>query len=141
VIPGARTKNGVQHTIPLAPLTRAILDRLPRFLGSDYVFTAKGKTSISGSAGRAKLLLDAAITAPIAPWTIHDLRRTVASGMARLGVQLPVVEKILNHTSGSFAGVAGIYQRHDFADEKRQALECWAQHLLSIDGSAVALRA
>ena len=64
--------------------------------------------------------------------------------MARLGVRLPVVEKLLNHTGGSFAGIVGVYQRHDFADEKRQALEIWAQHLLALDlGSSgmIALRA
>ena len=63
--------------------------------------------------------------------------------MARLGVQLPVVEKILNHSGNSFSGVAGIYQRHDFADEMRQALELWAQHLLTLDlgsSTVVALR-
>ena len=68
----------------------------------------------------------------IAPWRFHDLRRTVASGLARLGVNLPVIEKILNHTSGSFAGVVGVYQRHDFADEKRSALQRWADHVGSI---------
>ena len=53
---------------------------------------------------------------------MHDLRRTVASGMARLGIKLPVIEKILNHASGSFRGIVGVYQRHDFAAEKRDAL-------------------
>ena len=57
----------------------------------------------------------------------------MASRMAKLGVQLPAVEKLLNHISGTFGGVQGIYQRHDFADEKRAALECWAQHLLALD--------
>jgi hypothetical protein len=52
--------------------------------------------------------------------------------MARLGINLPVIEKVLNHTSGSFAGIVGVYQRHDFADEKRQALEKWAAHLMKV---------
>ena len=56
----------------------------------------------------------------------HDLRRTVASGMARLGINLPVIEKVLNILSGSFTGVVGVYQRHSFADEKRTALEAGA---------------
>jgi hypothetical protein len=63
---------------------------------------------------------------------LHDLRRSLASGMAALGVQLPVVEKILNHVGGSFAGVAGVYQRYDFAKEKRRALELWGRHVLSL---------
>ena len=55
---------------------------------------------------------------PIAPWTLHDLRRSVASGMAKLGVALPMIEKILNHVQPSFGGVQGIYQRHDFRGRK-----------------------
>jgi integrase len=66
--------------------------------------------------------------APIG-WRYHDLRRTMATGMAKLGVDLPVVEKILNHTSGSFAGVVGIYQRHSFAEEKRAALDAWGHYV------------
>jgi integrase len=68
----------------------------------------------------------------IAPWVLHDIRRTVASGMARLGVNLPVIEKVLNHVSGSFAGIVGVYQRHTFADEKRRALEDWGRHVDSV---------
>jgi hypothetical protein len=62
-------------------------------------------------------------------WRLHDMRRTVASGMARLGMNLPVIEKVLSHSSGSFAGIVGVYQRHDFADEKRAALEAWGRHV------------
>ena len=69
---------------------------------------------------------------PIAPWRIHDLRRTFATGLARLGVQLPVVEKLLNHTSGSFAGIVGVYQRHNFSEEKRHALERWGAHVADL---------
>ena len=63
---------------------------------------------------------------------MHDLRRTAASGMARLGVNLPVIEKVLNHVSGSFAGVAGVYNRHDFAGEKRAALDSWARYVIDL---------
>jgi integrase len=132
-LPAARAKNGVLHQVPLAPWPRSILANLPRIAGSDFVFTSTGKASISGYS-KCKARLDAAITSlndgvPIPPWRLHDLRRSMASHMAKLGVQLPVVEKLLNHVSGTFGGVAGIYQRHDFADEKRQALELWSQHL------------
>jgi hypothetical protein len=54
--------------------------------------------------------------------------------MARLGINLPVIEKVLNHTSGSFAGIVGVYQRHDFAEEKRDALDKWATHISTIVG-------
>ena len=63
---------------------------------------------------------------------IHDIRRTVATGMQRLEVQQVVVEKILNHVSGSLSGVAGVYQRHSYSDEKRKALERWAEHVEEI---------
>jgi len=62
-------------------------------------------------------------------WRLHDLRRTAASGMARLGIGVHVVEKLLNHVSGTFAGIVGVYQRHEFADEKRAAAQTWANFL------------
>ena len=67
--------------------------------------------------------------AGIEAWTLHDLRRTVASGMASLGVNLVVIEKVLNYVSGSLAGIAGVYQRHEYAEEKRAALQLWADHV------------
>jgi len=78
---------------------------------------------------QGKRRIDALLPTGIPHWTLHDLRRTCASGMARLGINLPVIEKVLNHASGSFAGVVGIYQRHSFADEKRAALEAWGRHV------------
>jgi hypothetical protein len=68
----------------------------------------------------------------MAPWRLHDIRRTVATGLQRQGVRLEVTEAILNHVSGSRAGVVGIYQRHDWADEKRAALEAWDQHVKEV---------
>jgi integrase len=76
-----------------------------------------------------KQRIDALLPGDMPPWRLHDLRRTAASGMARLGIQLPVVEKVLNHTSGTFSGVLAVYQRHDFAGEKRAALEAWGRHI------------
>ena len=72
-------------------------------------------------------------------WVFHDLRRSVASGMAELGINLPVIEKLLNHVSGSFAGIVKVYQRHSFADEKRAAMVAWARHAQAIvSGEAAA---
>ncbi|MBB4316095.1 integrase [Roseospira marina] len=68
----------------------------------------------------------------IQPWRVHDIRRTVASGMARLGINIATVEKCLNHISGSFAGVVGVYQHHDFATEKRMAWEAWEAHVMRL---------
>jgi hypothetical protein len=67
----------------------------------------------------------------IQPWRVHDLRRTLATGMQRMGIRFEVTEAILNHVSGSKSGVAGIYQRHDWREEKRDAVDAWAHHLLT----------
>ena len=66
------------------------------------------------------------------PWSVHDLRRTVATGLQRLGVRLEVTEAVLNHISGSRGGIAGVYQRHDWATEKNAALDAWAGHVVSV---------
>ena len=69
-------------------------------------------------------------------WRIHDLRRTLATGLQRLGVRLEVTEAVLNHVSGSRAGIVGIYQRHEWAAEKRAALDAWAEHVMALaDGT------
>ena len=69
---------------------------------------------------------------PLAPWRLHDLRRTVATRTAELGVQPHVIEAVLNHVSGHKAGVAGIYNRALYAAEKRQALDLWSEHVRSL---------
>jgi integrase len=148
VIPKQRSKNGQEHEVPLAAAAISVFEGLPHIGRSGLLFTTTGETPVSGF-GRVKQRLDSEIlklqkadaigrgedpatVKPIPHWTLHDLRRTGASGMARLGIQLPVVEKVLNHTSGSFRGVAGIYQRYSFAKEKRAALATWAAHVESV---------
>ena len=128
-IPGERTKNGIEHVVPLSDPALSILEGLPRIGRYDgFVFTTTGKTAVSGScASKAKVALDTASGVP--DWRLHDLRRTFATGLAGLGISMPVVETILNHVSGSFGGVAGVYQRHAFANEKREALDKWAKHV------------
>lgn len=126
-IPGSRTKNGKPHAVPLSPQVLAILQELPRFSG-DLVFPARGKPLQPYSGySKGKRALDAA--AGLHDWTLHDLRRTAATGMARLGIPPHVVEKILNHTTGTFAGVAGVYNRFEYRDEMRDALRQWATHV------------
>jgi integrase len=134
-LPRARAKNDVEHGVPLSVEALQILEGLPRVSSkAGFVFTTNGETAVSGFA-RAKQRLDAelASAAPdMPPWVIHDLRRTFASGSARLGVNLPVIEEVLNHVSGSFRGIVGIYQRHSFADEKRAALDAWGGHVQNL---------
>ncbi len=131
-LPRERVKSDRAHEVPLCDAAVAILAALPRVSGPPgYVFTTNGETPVSGWS-RAKNRLDKAMADAGMmgePWRLHDLRRTAASGMARLAIDLPVIEKVLNHVSGSFAGVVGVYQRHGFADEKRRALDTWGAHV------------
>jgi integrase len=123
-LPRERVKTNQTHEVPLSDAAVAVLKAVPRIAGSSFVFTTDGVTVFSGFS-KSKRRLDALLPKTMAPWRLHDLRRSAASGLARLGIGLPVIEKILNHSSGSFAGVVGIYQRHSFADEKRKALDAW----------------
>jgi integrase len=139
---GSRTKNGKAHELPLQPLTRDLLRSVDRIEGSPYVFTgATGKTPISGWS-KTKNRLDALMRAEarkergkdfeIADWRIHDLRRTAASGMQRIGIRGEVIERALNHISGSFRGVAGIYQRDPLTEEVNEAFSRWARHVRGV---------
>jgi integrase len=133
-IPAARAKNAKAHLVPLAPCVVQLLNGLAdgaEWPMRGYILTTTGRTPVSGIS-KAKLALDSAITSDaeaLDPWRLHDLRRTAATGFQRLGVRFEVTEAVLNHVSGSKGGVAGVYQRHDWADEKRSALEAWAGHV------------
>jgi integrase len=93
------------------------------------VFTTNGTTSVSGWS-RAKRNLDE--LSKVKDWRIHDLRRTVATGLQKLNVNLQTIEAVLGHTSGSRSGVVGVYQRHSFDAEKRAALEAWSAHVMAL---------
>lgn len=151
-IPAARAKNGAAHIVPLADTVLAELDRLAlarqlkaketepdakRWPKAGPVMSIRGGVSLS-CFSQAKRLLDAETVkvrkeaGALAPWRVHDLRRTLATGLQRLGVRFEVTEAVLNHVSGAKGGVAGIYQRHDWREEKRSALEAWARHVAAI---------
>jgi integrase len=123
-----RTKNATLHVVPLPSQALAILRSIPRFLGSDYVFTSTGTTPISGF-GRFKRRLDRFVSLDAEDWRFHDLRRTMATNMAMMRVQPHIIEAILNHKTGIVSGVAAIYNRHAYLDEKCEALERWAKHV------------
>jgi integrase len=137
-IPAARCKNGRAHSVPLSAQAIDCVRWLCPALGelSGPVFAPQ---SFSRCKGELDAELKAGTGIQLPPWVLHDLRRTAASGMAGLGVQLPVIEKVLNHQSGSFRGVCGVYQRHSFSAEKRSALELWGAHVVTLEPSAVAL--
>ena len=121
-----RTKAGEVHSIPMSPQALAILKQLPRIGPSDFVFTVTGRNPAVDFSG-TKRRLDAITKIP--PWRIHDLRRTTATGLQRLGINLQVIEAVLGHVGGSRSGIVGVYQRHSFDAEKRTALEAWAREV------------
>lgn len=146
-ISGTRTKNGDPHDVPLSDSAQGIVRALPRIGRGEFLFSTTGETAISGYSN-AKERLDATMLAiareqaevrgenpedvKLEPWRLHDLRRTAASGMARLGVPVHVIEAVLNHRSGQISGVAAVYNRHSYLPEKRRALEAWAGFVLSL---------
>ncbi len=137
-LPASRAKNKRPHIVPLSQAARDLIAGVRVVEGKPgFVFTTTGRSHVSGWS-KTKRRLDAkmlewaraeAADAVISSFTIHDLRRTCAAGLQRLGVPLPVTERLLNHVSGSFAGIVGVYQRHEYAEERREALECWAAHV------------
>jgi integrase len=126
-IPASLAKNNREHVLPLSDAAMAILRSVPR-LSDERVFPARNNdaNAISGFT-RAKQRFDK--LSEVTDWTIHDIRRTVATGLAQLGVAPHVIERVLNHVSGTFAGVAGVYNRFQYQDEMRAALELWARHV------------
>jgi integrase len=154
-LPAVRTKNGIAHVVPLSGRARDLLRSvlladgneaerimadgrasgalvLPGALGTAFAGWSKAKRALDDVILRARRDRATGIPAASVPWNVHDLRRTVATGLQRLGVRLEVTEAVLNHVSGSRGGIAGVYQRHDWATEKRAALESWAAHVVSI---------
>jgi integrase len=129
-LPGERAKNHRPHDVPLSDPSMRLITALPRRLDSDFVFGIRGFPI-------PKRALDeriaAACQAPMAPWVLHDLRRSLATGLGeRLGVLPHVVEAILNHVDGHKRGVAGVYNRASYDKEKRAALDMWAAHVLGL---------
>jgi integrase len=131
-LPKEITKNNRASTIPLGSLSKSILDSLLNNQGS-YIFNARGKTnSPFNGFSKSKLALDKKLGPNFAPWTLHDLRRTFATNLAKLGTPIHATERLLNHTSGTMSGIVAVYQRHDFQKEMRDAIEKWENCLQAI---------
>jgi integrase len=153
-IPRERAKNDREHVVHLSDLAVEIIEALPRFTkirndaegkGTEVglVFTTTGETHVSGY-GRAKERLDKhmldlfreelaraekdADKAAVGEWILHDLRRTAATGMAKLNIAPHVVDRILNHVSGTIRGVAAVYNRHAYLEERKAALDAWGRY-------------
>jgi integrase len=148
-LPGERTKNGVIHAVPLSGAVQGLLKALvpddgakrrseelvlPGIANTPFAGWSKAKRALDKTIEEAREAAGGSGHAPpsLPPWNVHDLRRTVATGLQRLGVRLEVTEAVLNHISGSRGGIAGVYQRHDWAAEKRVALDAWAAHVVSL---------
>jgi integrase len=129
VIPAERSKNGKPHVVPLSTFALEALNDVPRFLDCDYVFTTTRRSPVSGFSKMLRRLSEGSQTSD---WRLHDLRRTAASGMARAGVAPHVVEKVLNHISGTISGVAAVYNRYGYDTEKRAALNVWGSTLAKL---------
>lgn len=132
-IASERTKNARPHEVPLSQPAMDILGPRARLDERALVFGSRGPFS---GWSKAKAALDARMAAeprhvPTA-WRLHDIRRTVATRMADLGVQPHVIEAVLNHISGHKAGVAGVYNRATYAAEKRRALDLWGAHVADL---------
>ena len=130
-IPGERTKNHRAHAITLAPIARAIVERAAERATGDLLFTTTQTSPISGWS-KVKGRLDARMGEGIPPWRLHDLRRTCVTGMARAGADLAVIERCVNHVSGSFGGIVAVYQKHKYEDEIAKALCAWEELLMTI---------
>jgi integrase len=156
-VPAERAKNGVPHLVPLnkpardllrgllpdddADARRVLRERkaagalvLPGLKGTPFEGWSKAKRALDDEIVQART--DDAVHSGHEPeqlsgFRLHDLRRTLATGFQRLGVRLEVTEAVLNHVSGTRAGIVGVYQRHDWAAEKRVALDAWAKHVLA----------
>jgi integrase len=148
-LPKETVKSGRIHDVPLAPAAVELLESLPRFEKGDHVFTTTSGTKGIGGFSKAKSGLDQALLAarrkaavergedpekvqPPPRWTIHDLRRTAATHMAKANVPPHVLAAILNHSPGRTLGISAIYIRHRYLAERREALEAWAEHLLEL---------
>lgn len=132
-IPPGRYKTKRPHVFPLSTPAWSLVQSLPRWNGGDCVFSTAGRGRVAGSRpisgfSKAKEVISAKIAKdglpPMEPWTVHDIRRSVATHMARLGVPQEHIERVLGHV---VQGVAGTYNRYSYLDEKRAALDAWGK--------------
>lgn len=133
-MPGSRMKNGRDFRAPLSATAKAIVESVPK-LGRDYVFTTNGRTPISGW-GHVKARLDKLMShelgEEVAEWRLHDLRRTLASGLARLGYRTEVIKRVLGHVATATDVTSVVYNWHNYDAEAMEAVQRWAAHLARI---------
>jgi integrase len=125
-LPAELCKNGNEHTFPLGQLASEVIGNA----GPGLLFPARGRTTPFNGWSKSKAILDE--ESETSDWTLHDLRRTFATNQAKLGTPIHVVEKLLNHITGTTGGLVGIYNRHTYQAEMRKAVELWEDHLSTI---------
>ncbi len=129
--PGAHVKNGRTHTVPFGDLTKALLEALPQF--DQYVFPGSTESSKTFNGwGKCKKRFDDQLE-NVAHYTLHDLRRSFSTTHAKIGTPIHITEKLLNHVSGSFSGVAAIYNRYSYLDEMREAVINYETYLETLE--------
>jgi integrase len=129
-LPADRSKNHRAHTVALPGAALAIIAGVPR-THRDHLFGDRASDGFM-SWHRGKQDLDRRLTGPVKPWRLHDIRRTVATGMADIGIEPHVIEAALNHYSGHRRGVAGVYNRSNYERAVKQALARWSEHVLAL---------
>jgi integrase len=127
-IPAERSKNGIAHTLPLLPMAMEIIAATPRIVDRDCLFGSRSERGFSAWA-EGKAALDA--RSGVADWRLHDLRRSVATGMANLGTPPFTIEQVLNHVA-SKTTVARTYNLSSYTNEVRAALALWHSHIESL---------
>ena len=130
-LPEELTKNGREHTFPISKETYDRLKSFPTF--TDYIFPAsrdhvRGKP-VEFMTASTSMIREFQKECGVHDWTLHDLRRTFATNLQSLGVRLEVTEALLNHVSGSRSGIVGVYQRHTYFPEMKEAIALWEKKL------------
>jgi integrase len=128
-LPASRMKAGRNYRAPLSKKAQEIIEGMPRFAGCPFVFTTGGKVAINGWGKTKKTLDEYASEELVDPWRLHDLRRTVASGLARLGTRAEVIKRILGHAPPASDVTASVYNQHSYDAEAREAMEAWAEYV------------
>jgi integrase len=127
--PAESNKSGREHAVPLIPKAISILKSVP-LTHDQLVFPARGRNNPISGFSKWKRTLDS--LSGTSDWRLHDIRRTVSTGLAELGVRIEVTERILNHKAGALGGVAGVYNRFGYLPEMREALERWSGHVAEL---------
>jgi integrase len=131
IIPAERAKNGREHKVPLGSLALDIIRSVPEVAGRDLLFGARSSRGFLGWA-EFKKQLDRRLGDQVRPWTLHDLRRTVATRLGDLGTEPHVIEMLLNHQSGHKRGVAGVYNKSKYERAVRNAVAMWNNHIIGL---------